>query len=667
MQRVLPVLQRLGRHTDLALAALAILVIALMVLPLPLVVIDSLIAVNLASAIALLTFAMYVPSPLALSTFPSLVLLTTLFRVALDIAITRPILLHAQGGDIIATFGKFVVGGNVIVGLVVFSIITIVQFIVVAKGAERVAEVSARFTLDALPGKQLSIDADLRAGIIDEEEARRKRSELTEESQMHGSMDGAMKFIKGDVIAGICIVLINLIGGISIGVILRDMDFSRATQTYAILSVGQGLVSQIPSLLVSLAAGIIVTRSGANKTHLADSIATEVRAQPKALYVTGMLTLLFVLVPGFPKAAFLLCGAAIALVGWVLVREHEQNSGGDALPVAALAREGARSADPPMIAKDGGPSYAALTLELSDAIVKHLDATTLNGAIKGMRQRLVDDLGLPFPGMKLRRRASYTPGQWTLMLFEEPVRRGQIDVPGDAAGTGGPAGKGKAAAIDPAVAKATVETLMKEIEPVLRRHASRLVGVQETQALVTACRVDYPDLVQLALQVAPISRISEVLRSLLAEGVPIRNMRDILECMVEHAPREKDDALLAERCRTTLKHAIARQVSDANGQVQAIMLEGSSEEAIRRALKNTPSGPVIALPGDQLRRFAESLQNLAMQAQQQGIARPALVVTGDLRRHLRRLLELPLPQMPVVAFSEIPHDAPVQTIGTVSI
>ncbi|MBF0103648.1 MAG: FHIPEP family type III secretion protein, partial [Desulfobacterales bacterium] len=332
----------ISRYNDLFLAALLVAIIALMILPLPPPVIDMLIAVNIAISVALLMISMYIPSALSLSTFPSLLLFTTLFRLSLNITTTRSILIHAEAGEIIFTFGNFVVAGNFIVGAVIFLIITIVQFLVITKGAERVAEVGARFTLDAMPGKQMSIDADVRAGAIDMPEAKRRRTNVEKESQLYGAMDGAMKFVKGDAIAALIITVINIIGGISIGILQKGMTAEKAVKTYSILTIGEGLIAQIPALMISITAGIIVTRVSTDEsTNLGGDIGGQFLAQPKALLISGVLLFLFSLVPGFPKPQFLGLAAIIGTIGYTLMKKastpEEERS--DKLPSMAPAGE----------------------------------------------------------------------------------------------------------------------------------------------------------------------------------------------------------------------------------------------------------------------------------------------------------------------------------------
>ncbi len=316
---------RATRYNDILLAGLIVAIISIMILPIPTTMLDGLLAINLGTSVVLLMMSMYINAPLAFSTFPSMLLFTTLLRLALNITATRHILLEAYAGEVIETFGNFVAGGNLVVGIVVFLIITIVQFLVITKGSERVAEVAARFTLDAMPGKQMSIDADMRAGVIDLDQARERRSAVERENQLFGAMDGAMKFVKGDAIAGLIITSINLVGGISIGCLQKGMEVGKALQTYSLLTIGDGLVSQIPALLISITAGIIVTRvAGDDDGALGGDIGAQILAQPKALMLGGVMLMLFALVPGFPKPQFIALGCVVGFVGFTMKRLRDE-------------------------------------------------------------------------------------------------------------------------------------------------------------------------------------------------------------------------------------------------------------------------------------------------------------------------------------------------------
>ena len=397
-------------YSDVILAFGVVAIVALMILPLPTTLIDVLVALNILIGVGLLLLAIYIPSPVAFSSFPSVLLITTLFRLSLAIAITRLILLNADAGHIIDTFGNMVVGGNLVVGIVVFLIITVVQFIVVAKGAERVAEVAARFTLDAMPGKQLSIDSDLRSGLIDKDEARRRRRLLEIESQLHGSLDGAMKFVKGDAVAGIVIIIINLLGGLAIGVLQLSMPMSEAIHTYSILTIGDGLVSQIPALLASISAGLIVTRTASEERdrHLGEAISRQISNEPRVAIIAGLVAMLLVWVPGFPKLVFLLLGLGLlAFSAWRLREKFGvlRRLLRVAEPSGDLERHDALFAD-------GGPAPPpSLLLEIDRTVAEQLTAPQIRVALVDVAQRVREEFGVPVPPPSLRLRDRLAAGE----------------------------------------------------------------------------------------------------------------------------------------------------------------------------------------------------------------------------------------------------------------
>ncbi|HKX43972.1 MAG TPA: FHIPEP family type III secretion protein, partial [Burkholderiaceae bacterium] len=410
-----------GRHNDLLLAALLVMVVVLFVLPLPTPLLDLLIAANLSISLVLLIVAMYVPSALSLSTFPSLLLFTTLFRLALNIASTKLILLHANAGHIIDTFGKLIVGNNVVVGGVVFLIIAIVQFIVIAKGSERVAEVAARFALDAMPGKQMSIDADVRAGAMSSAEAQRRRQLLEQECTLHGAMDGAMKFVKGDAIASIIIAIVNILAGLAIGTLMKDMSVGDALQRYAILTVGDGMVSQIPSLLVSIAAGIVITRVGngdATDRQLANQIARQMFAHPRALMIAGLAVASFLVVPGFPKWVFTLLSAALIGAGLLARRVRQQRS----TPAWISHREGADQED-----TDGDHAIAApLAVRLSSGLRGGIDRHALDLQLARVKTSVESDLGPVFPRLQLAYADGLAEHGYQVLVHDVAVTEGTL-------------------------------------------------------------------------------------------------------------------------------------------------------------------------------------------------------------------------------------------------
>lgn len=419
----------IARHSDVAMVVLIVVVIALMIIPLPTPLVDTLIGANLTLSFLMLMMAMYVKTPLEFSVFPTMLLFTTLFRVGLNITTTRLILLQADAGEIIFTFGEFATGSNFVVGAVVFLILTIVQFLVIAKGAERVAEVGARFTLDAMPGKQMSIDADLRAGVIDMEEAQRRRDDVQMESKMYGAMDGAMKFVKGDSIAGMVVTLVNIVGGTIIGMTQRGMSAGDALQLYGVLTIGDGLVSQIPSLLVSISAGILITRSGDSREDMGSQVGKQFFRQPRALEMAGALIFLFALIPGFPKPQLFTLGFAVGGFGYML-RRIDENRAAEPAPEAALEKTlapvGAKAKPRRAVSGEEFSPTVPIILDIAPDIGESINYNDLNGDLIELRRALYFDLGVPFPGIHLRPNPNLHSFAYTLNLNEIPIATGQL-------------------------------------------------------------------------------------------------------------------------------------------------------------------------------------------------------------------------------------------------
>lgn len=622
----------LSRYGDLALVAGVIAVVAMMVLPLPTLLVDILVAINICAGVMLLLVAIYVRSPLEFSVFPSVLLLTTLFRLALSIATTRMILLEGDAGHIIDTFGRMVAGGNLVVGLVVFLIIIVVQFIVIAKGAERVAEVAARFTLDAMPGKQLSIDSDLRSGLIDKDEARRKRREIELESKLHGSLDGAMKFVKGDAIASIVIVVVNMLGGLAIGTLQRDMPLGVAMHTYSILTIGDGLVSQIPALLSAMAAGLIVTRATDEDRdrHLGDAIGRQLGAKPRVLLVAGGVCLLMALVPGFPSSVFI--GLALMLAGvgaWLTPALRERG--------LLLARPAVRSMRAPETSAPVMATQVAdvqptvpLLLELPRIALNATQAAELVRALQAMLDRVQLQMGLMLPRVAVHTLAvddlpEDIPGgaSWRLLAFEVPIAAGALpahDLP---------------------------QELALACWQALRRHATLFLGTQETGALLTRAGIDYPDVVKEVLRALPLARVAEILRRLVEEEVPIRNQRDILEALADAAQREKDVYALTELARIALKRQTSHRVAP-SGTLRALLLAPEFEEQLRTAIRVSNGQQSLALDP----QTAQATMLRLTQAVQ--ACRPAALVTAvDVRRHVRKLIEIECFDTPVLSYHEL--------------
>ncbi|MBX9401238.1 FHIPEP family type III secretion protein [Lysobacter sp. BMK333-48F3] len=669
--------RRRAGYSDVVLAAAAVTIIGVMILPLPLAIIDTLVAVNIAIGFGLLLIALYIPTPVAFSSFPSVLLLTTLFRLSLSIAITRSILLEANGGHIVETFGSLVAGGNLVVGFVVFLIITVVQFIVIAKGAERVAEVAARFTLDAMPGKQLSIDSDLRAGLIDKDEAKRKRRLLEVESQLHGSLDGAMKFVKGDAIAGIVIIIINLLGGLAIGVLQKGMPLSDATHTYSILTIGDGLVSQIPAILATIAAGLVVTRTAGDEDdrHLGESITRQVSGQPRVLLITGCLSFGMVFVPGFPKPVFLLLSLVLLGVAAWRYRHHHA-----VLRRAFKVPEGELAVDEKPVNQDEVAPPAPLQLELSPSLAAAFGETAARTRLVEVARRLREEYGVPLPVPSLRIAAELDNGDglggYRLTAFGARIAFGRLSPNAQfRPARAGDANAPKLAGFFPPLAgewtgqtggdiRDGLSTVVEHCRAALERRMGSFIGIQETSNLFGRMQRDYPDLVKEMLRVVAPQRVADVLRRLVEEGVPIRNLRDAFEAITDVGGREKDVVLLTEYVRVALKREIADRYADGERTMQVLLIHPELEDRLRQSVRVTGGATQLAISPELAGRLgAEVRSHLGRQAD--GV-KPVLLCSLDVRRHLRKLLEIDFFELPVLSYQELAPDLRIVQAGQVN-
>lgn len=626
-------LSRLPIRQDMVLVLLIMCTLAMMVLPMPTIAADVLIAVNIGISVLLLMVAVYLPAPSEFSTLPTVILLTTVFRLSISITTSRLVLTQADAGDIIRTFGQFVISGNVVVGLVVFLIISVVQFLVITKGAERVAEVAARFALDALPGKQMSIDNDARNGTIKADEAKRRRKALERESQLFGAMDGAMKFVKGDAIASLLIIAVNLLGGIAIGCAQRGMSIGEAGSTYSLLAIGDGLIAQIPALLISLTAGLIVTRVGGDgDTDLGTDIVGQIGADPRVLIVSAVIMATMGLIPGFPMLVFFALSAAAGTGGWMLRRSRRRRIDADeaAMRDAITEMQG----------------LSVILVRLGAGLVTQRQQVEL--ALTGLLKEMAEEFGVALPRLQMVEATEPdAPGLRLEMnqvpLLSVPLRSGEIwcETPApDGAGRLGPGGRewlvvdgeiaeGEVRALD---AVAMVPLFARET---LLRSAGQLVGIQETQLLLNRVEGAYGDLVREAVRSAPLPRLAEVFRRLVAEGVSLRNMRQVLEAVAEWAPREASPALLTEYVRIGLRQQICHAVTGPDMTLQVLLIEDDLAIDLLAAVRQTVAGDVLQPQGaDQL--VAHLRQQLQQIAHASGC--PVIVTTVELRRHLRDLL-----------------------------
>lgn len=644
------VLHELSERGDVLLGALVLSVIALMVLPVPLFVLDTMIAANIAASVGLLMLSFYAPSALALSTFPSLLLFTTLFRLSLNIASTKQILLNADAGHIIDTFGRLVVGGNVVVGLVVFLIIAVVQFIVIAKGAERVAEVGARFTLDAMPGKQISIDADLRANLIDKTEARRRRAELEQESKLHGALDGAMKFVKGDAVAALVIAFVNIVAGIAIGMAMAGMPMSEAVSTYTILAVGDGMVSQIPSLFVSIAAGIVITRVGGEEGEggLGGQVVRQVLNYPSALLMCAAVLASFMLVPGFPRLQFFLLALMAGGVGFAVRWTRLRPASVEQSAVPAMAREGMERA--PELIEDDLPALAApLMVRLSAGLRFRLDPGAFNEALEGERLRLRRELGVPFPGLRMRYDGSLQQGCFAIDVQEAEAAQGTLRVDPD----------------HPDAARSASQALARAVGDAMCAHADAFIGSQEVQALLERASADMPHLVAEVQQAVPVARIAEVLRRLVQEGVSIRHLREICESLVAWGPREKDIVMLTECVRVDMGRIVTRPYLDQRHRLRAVMLDVDAEAVLRDGVQQGAAGGFIALPQETIEKLH---QGAGAALSLFGPGEPRVVLASmDVRRYLKKILDTRHQPVTVLSLQELPTQAEVESVGLLTL
>ena len=622
------------------LAALVVAIIALMILPLPLVLLDVLVALNISLGVMLVLMGIYVSKPLQFSAFPSVLLISTLFRLALSVATTRMILLHADAGNIIDTFGSLVAGNNVVVGLVVFLIVTLVQFLVIAKGAERVAEVGARFTLDAMPGKQMSIDSDLRSGLIDKIEARSKRQELELESKLHGSMDGAMKFVKGDAIAGIVIIIINLLGGLTIGIFQRGMDAGAAMSKYSILTIGDGMVAQIPALLSAMAAGLIVTRvtDTENQEHLGDAIQSQLASIPRVLIVCGFVCVLMSLVPGFPTAIFIVLGSLFIAIGCSLIPAIRKKMDNVSQPAMDSMFNRHDNAEP--TAKETElvevQQSVPLLVELPAGYGSGGRDKQLLDALNRDFERVQTRIGFPLPSIRFHWHRN-PESTWSFEMYEVPVSK------------------------EPITSDTSVEHICESVEESLRHHLPMFLGIQETGTMLSQASVDYPDIVKEALRSIPLQNVAAILRNLVEEEVSIRNMRGILEALIQAAAHEKDINNLTEFVRIALSRQICHQHAP-DRSLQAIALDPGLEEQLLEAMRSSAGKAQLSLDPHKAEALRAALKQ-AIAEHQPG----ALVTHLQIRRQLRQMIQPISFNTPVLSYNELMADVDLNVVHHISL
>ncbi|MCP3993194.1 MAG: FHIPEP family type III secretion protein [Actinomycetia bacterium] len=660
-----------------------IAVVALMIVPLPGVVLDLLLSINIAFGVLLLLATIMSARALDLAAFPSLLLIATLFRLALNVSSTRLILTTGSAGGVIASFGSFVVGGSVVVGLVVFLILVVIQFVVVTNGASRVAEVGARFTLDALPGKQMAIDADLGAGLIDEEEARQRRREVSAEADFYGAMDGASKFVKGDAVAGVLITMINLIGGLVIGVAQNGMALSDAINTFSTLTIGDGLVSQIPALLISIASGIIVTRANGD-SNLGSDVVSQITAQHQALRYGGITVLLLGLAPGLPLLPFGVVGLSLLLLG-----RRFASKAASATDDVSEEVEDDSPPEPAQLAIEIRPE--PLELELAIDMIDLVDSPSggdLLDRVRALRRKIAMEIGLIIPPVRTRDNVNLGPGEYAITVHGVEMAQGtapaghvlviaeNLDpLPGPSTVEpvfGLPAkwlpieSKAMAEAVNATIVdRASVITT--HLAETIRRQAAQLLSRQEVKELVDLVRQSDPAVVdELVASELTLAEVQRVLQDLLTEEVPIRDIVRILDVLGERARVTRDPIELTEAVRVALGPSISAGTADADGRVHTISIDPVLEQGLLSALQPGPQGFDFVLDPSLLHQVAMAIRKQVLMVEQRGHS-PVIVSASALRRPLRKLMALTEVQAPVLSPEELGPQIHIETAGVVNL
>ncbi|MEO5339449.1 MAG: flagellar biosynthesis protein FlhA [Magnetococcus sp. MYC-9] len=686
-------LPRLKGVNDVIMAFGIIAILTIMIMPLPVFLLDMLLSVNISMGIVILLTTVYVHRPLEFSSFPSILLMTTLFRLALNISTTRVILLHGgegegAAGEVIRSFGQFVAGGNPVVGVIVFAILIIINFIVITKGAGRIAEVAARFTLDKMPGKQMAIDADLNSGLVSEAEAKARRREIEEESEFFGAMDGASKFVRGDAVAAILIIFINIIGGFIVGVAQQGLSASDAAHIYTILTVGEGLVAQIPALVISTAAGFLVTRASTDE-HMADHVAGQITAQPRVILLSSGVLGLFALMPGMPTVPFSILAAVLAVWAHFLFRRRDAREWASAREEVAHAREESKQEEPieSFLALD------LLRLDVGYGLIPLVDESqhgTLLEKIRAIRKQFAVDMGFVVPPIHIKDNLQFKPGEYAFLIKGVEVGRGDLR-PGSYLAMEGGSVTGKVEGVpttEPAfglpaiwingndreraemlgytvVDAATV--LATHATELIHTHAHEMLNRQEVQHLLDLVAKNQPKLVdELVPNVVNLGGIQKVLQGLLRERVSIRDMTTILETVADYAKVIKQPAQLVELVRQSLSRSLVSAYLDETGALPALVLGADAENLIVEAVVDGEYGSYLALAPRSatlfLNRVREAVEHIASQ-----VVQPVILTGSRVRPFVKQATEAAIPHLVVISQNEIPSNIAIHSLGSVTL
>jgi flagellar biosynthesis protein FlhA len=677
------------RHSDLALAAAVVGILMVLVIPIPKFLIDILLTLNISVALLLLMVALSSARPLEFSTFPTLLLFTTLFRLSLNVATTRLILLRGDAGSVIEAFGQFVVGGNMVVGLVIFLILIVIQFVVITKGSGRISEVAARFTLDAMPGKQMAIDADLNSGLINEQQARERRERIAQEAEFYGAMDGASKFVRGDAIAGIVITAINLVGGMVLGK-LRGMNMGDAVQTYSILTVGDGLVSQIPSLVISTTAGVIVTKASASR-NLASDMAGQVLMNPRSILAASGILGFMGIIPGLPTAPFFILAALLLGVYLVVRHSRAETSARAAETQRADLEAPAEPVDPEREMADL-IQVDRLAIEVGYQLIPLLDPNQndeMLRKIKALRKQIAGKLGIVAPPVRIHDDLNLDPNVYVIRMGGNEIARGTVLADNLLAIDSGlvseklngveavepafglpavwisPSQKDQAEAAGYTVADPRT-IIITHLSEVIRKHAPELLSREDVRTLVDRLKEDTPTVVEeLIPSVMSLGGVQKILENLLAEGIPINDLGSILEAIADHAQLTKDPFMLTELVRKSVARTICTSIKG-RGQVGAITLDPRVEQLIAKAVQEAGNGQAMALePGKSeqiIRRVADAVRDTVAAGFE-----AVLLTSGPIRRHVRSIVQNAIPELPVLAYDELMPEMELEGRATVAL
>ena len=676
---------------DLLMGAGVVGILLVMVIPLPTFILDILLSISITFSLVILLTSTYITKPLDFSTFPSILLVTTLFRLSLNIASTRLILLHGNegvgaAGQVIKSFGNFVVGGNYLVGFIIFSILVIINFVVITKGSGRIAEVAARFTLDAMPGKQMSIDADLNAGLIDDSEARRRRSLIAREAEFYGAMDGASKFVRGEAMAGILIILINIGGGFIIGVLQQNLPWALAAQNYTTLTIGDALVTQIPALMISTAAGIIVSRA-ASEQSMGKEFGKQFKMQPQAISLSAGILFLFGLIPGLPHLPFIGLSLLVGFLATLVFREQKRTA------EKQEAGAPAKAVSPPVEQIESLLTLDLLELEVGYGLIPLVDEEqqgNLLERIRSIRRQFALEMGFIVPPLRVRDNLQLKPGEYRVLIKTNEVARGEMML-------------GYCLALSPGEVKTVMEGIPTEepafrlpalwisekrkeeaqfsgytvvdtstiiathLTEIIRTHAQELLGRQDVQKLLDHLAQGYPKAVEeLTPNLLSLGVVQRVLQNLLKEKVSIRDLLTIIETLADYAPLTKDPEVLTEYVRQKLARSILKQYETPEGVLPLVTLDQKLEDILREGIQKVDYGAYLSLDPSLAQRILVSI-NQALEKIVHLNYQPVILCSPTIRRHLKKLLDRFMPQVVIISHNELTPQSKIQSLGTVTL